>query len=174
MQEFYDLEKDEKAKYFGMGEWVNEPDTVVFHHNGIECKIIRVLVFEINGEAFGGHLCGYCSLPKGHPWENKGIFEIEAEVHGGITFSEENIESKDWIIGFDCAHAGDITPSILKMKKDILFEDNFPDEVKEMISKLKNSMMRSIFNPTYKNIVYAIQECKSLADQIVEATKCAT
>jgi hypothetical protein len=33
-----------------------------------------------------GHLCGYIGLPPAHPWHGKWYDDIDAEVHGGLTF----------------------------------------------------------------------------------------
>ena len=70
---------------------------------------------------FIGYRCGYIKLEPDHPWY--GIEEtnnINARVHGGITFSEADLacnksgEDNGWWIGFDCAHSGDaVDPSIL-------------------------------------------------------------
>jgi hypothetical protein len=34
-----------------------------------------------------GHLCGYIGLPKAHPWHGKDYDDIDAEVHGGLTYA---------------------------------------------------------------------------------------
>lgn len=33
-----------------------------------------------------GHLCGYLGIPPSHPWYGKDYDNIEAQVHGGLTF----------------------------------------------------------------------------------------
>lgn len=48
---------------------------------------------------------GYIHLPKGHPWYGMHYDHIPADVHGGLTFSEE--EDGYWVIGFDTGHYGD-------------------------------------------------------------------
>ena len=79
-----------------------------------------------------GHLCGYLGVPKGHPWYGRDYDSIDAEVHGGLTYSEHEIRGggsnpfvpkealirpyphdtaqDTYWIGFDCAHAGDLMP----------------------------------------------------------------
>jgi hypothetical protein len=47
--------------------------------------------------------CGYLDMPIGHPWHGLGYDDIEAEVHGGLTYSNGAR------IGFDCNHHGDST-----------------------------------------------------------------
>lgn len=45
---------------------------------------------------------GYVYLPKSHKWlKRKTYWDIDCEVHGGLTFKEGNK------IGFDCNHADD-------------------------------------------------------------------
>lgn len=34
-----------------------------------------------------GHLCGYLGVPKGHPWYELHYDDIQADVHGGLTFA---------------------------------------------------------------------------------------
>lgn len=50
-------------------------------------------------------LCGYVALPKGHPLYGKHYDDLTIKCHGGLTYSK--FEDNDWVIGFDCAHAGD-------------------------------------------------------------------
>jgi hypothetical protein len=53
----------------------------------------------------GGEFNGYVSLPAGHPWYGKDYGDIEADVHGGLTYATE--EDGRWVIGFDTTHVGD-------------------------------------------------------------------
>jgi hypothetical protein len=60
-----------------------------------------------------GHRCGYVRVPIGHPWHGKDDDEIDAEVHGGLTFAEAAVgcdkggPDDAWWIGFDCGHVED-------------------------------------------------------------------
>jgi hypothetical protein len=148
---------DQKLKWFGMGEWVEEPDFAYFKHCGYTCRVKRIIKYETTDECFGGHLCGYVDLPEDHPWFGKGYDDIEVEIHGGLTYAEprkSDDEDNLYTIGFDCAHYGDLLPSILKLKKS------------GVLSELYND-----FTEIYKNFNYAIEECKSLAEQAEKATK---
>ena len=162
---------EQKQKWWGEGEWVNEPDIVSFEHNGIECKILRIAAREPVQEefVFGGHMCGYCKIPKQHPFYGKDLIgneDIEIDMHGGITYSQKNSEyipelSEGHWIGFDCGHSHDVIPSMQFLRK--LFKSPIEDFEKEMKDKYPNC---GLFNPTYKNIEFCIQECKSVADQL--------
>jgi hypothetical protein len=61
-------------------------------------------------------LCGYVTVPKKHHYYGLSYNNVPANVHGGLTFSDEGK------FGFDCAHAGDLTPgvmlSVLRSAKD--------------------------------------------------------
>jgi hypothetical protein len=73
-------------------------------------------------------LCGYVGVTEGHPWFGRHKYEIDAEVHGGVTFAlaserhreqssstchqpDEGEPDKVWWVGFDCAHSLDLLPS---------------------------------------------------------------
>lgn len=97
-----------------------EPHYDEFKHNDLVCRIIRVDSM--------GHYCGYVGVPKNHHYYGVHYVEIYdneiykgLEVHGGLTFSstikdlgDSSSTNEDyWFLGFDCAHAGDFTPSNL-------------------------------------------------------------
>jgi hypothetical protein len=157
LQYIYTAEK--KAEWWGDGEWVNEPDLVEFSHNGIECKIIRQAIQEPcieKNHIFGGHLCGYVFIPKDHPYFGKEDCVNDLEVHGGITYNSFNGDIHQ--IGFDCAHFGDIVPSMTKIKDSLMqeFQDQFPK-------------LPSPWKDEYRNMEYVTKECISLAKQIIAA-----
>jgi len=86
---------------------VNYPDCVLSkgEHKGFEWMVVH------NGH---GYRCGYVRLPVGHPWHGKSDWDLNANVHGGLTFSEPDKPcdgdrpDNAWWIGFDCAHGGDV------------------------------------------------------------------
>lgn len=103
------------------GEWDNEPDKAhwVDESTGLDCLIVR---------GSSGALCGYAGVPKGNSHFEKEYFEIDVEVHGGLTFADKCSPGEDesvgvchpkvgaanefvWWLGFDCAHAWDVLPS---------------------------------------------------------------
>lgn len=131
-----------------MNEWDSEPDRKhwIDSATGLDCLIVR------NPVTYA--LCGYVGVPEGHPWHGKGYDDVDAEVHGGLTFADactrhvchgengEVVANKDvWWLGFDCAHAWDIIPLL----------------------------GRSFSDATYKNIAFVECECRSLAAQIRNA-----
>lgn len=69
-----------------------------------------------------GAWCGYVFLPKGHKLYGKHYDDVDVEVHGGLTFSEEathkKTEQKFWVFGFDTAHAGDFVYGLGNMIPD--------------------------------------------------------
>lgn len=90
--------------------WENEPDIEEWTHelSGYKCTVMR------HGTL--GHLNGYVAIPKGHnAWgENYDLINDNGiEVHGGLTYSDEDKETGEWVVGFDCSHAGDFSPKMV-------------------------------------------------------------
>lgn len=105
------------------GEWDSEPDKCQFETEvGLPGLIVR---------GPSGALCGYAAIPEGHKLFGRSYdaSEVKAEAHGGLTFSgackSGANEQSDichrpspgepehvWWFGFDCAHAGDLMPSL--------------------------------------------------------------
>lgn len=156
------------------GEWDNEPDKVQWMtRNGFPGLAVR---------GPGGHWCGYVGVPEGHPWfevdsDYCGMYQPKPDgyeegwypdVHGGLTFSgfcrEEEKETgichvpgpgepdRVWWLGFDCAHAGDMTG----MK--------WQAENPEVYAKLKEATRR-ICTDTYRTLEYVKGEVELLAAQ---------
>lgn len=131
------------------GPWTEEPDKMQFTdvETGYPCLIVR---------NHSGALCGYIGVPSSHP--DHGIREVDADVHGGVTFTdfcqpnnkehgichivEPGEDDKVWWIGFDCAHCFDICPGL-------------PSEL-------------TFDNAEYRTIRYVQAECAKLARQLKE------
>lgn len=135
---------------WGLGAWQGEPDKMqwIDPSSGLDCLIVR---------GPSGALCGYVGIPPVHPFYEQVDFE-QLRVHGGVTFTgkctadehgichKHPFASKDvWWIGFDCAHAGDITPAHLGNYYYHMFEAD-----------------------TYKTIDYVKKEVEDLAKQLRE------
>jgi hypothetical protein len=117
------------------GPWDSEPDALAFEAHGFPCAVIRHPRLR--------HLSGYVGVPKGHPWFERDDYNIDAECHGGLTFSgSRNDERAPWWLGFDCAHYGDVVPSMAY--------DAGPDE-------------------RYRSIAYVERETRALAEQASKA-----
>ncbi len=158
------LTSDEKTSYWGDGEWVGEPDEVIFTYNDIECKIMRVFIPEPYTEQFhmfGGHLCGYVRIPCNHPYYQKKYEDMDICCHYGLTYGECN--EGHWI-GFDCAHSSDYLPSTEFLKKT----DKELIKISKEFALPKSFKNLSLFNPVYRNIDFCIQQCKEIVDQLIE------
>lgn len=139
-----------KLELLGPGEWVGEPDEFEFKYKKIKCKGLRPNTI--------GVWCGYCLLPKKHPWRNLLFHEIPTDVHWGLTFSEDG-----WI-GFDCGHLGDLCPRIqLTVNKD---KKEFFEKFPKYAEILKSQKIFS--KDVYRNIIFVIDQCKLLANEILE------
>lgn len=118
-----------------MNKWEQEPNFKQGEHLGLNWHILRSSTM--------GHLCGYVEVPK----ENK-IYGIEDysgfdfDVHGGITYAEFTEDKTKFVIGFDCAHLGDIAPMLVK-KMGIYAEGTYrsieyvQEEIFKLIKQLK-------------------------------------
>jgi hypothetical protein len=155
---------EKKLQWWGYGEWVEEADKIRWEYRGIECLITRTFLHE-SAEydlAFGGHLCGYISLPLDHPWASKEWDDIDCDVHGGITFSQE---SDGWRqIGFDCAHFRDLVPSMHLVDR----ENRADFSAKHPGAAALRDLFREMSPDTYKNVAFVIKQCESLVDQALE------
>lgn len=96
---------------------MERPDDVLASgfHKGFEWQVIH------NRR---GYRCGYVRIPNGHPWHGVDYDDIDADVHGGLTFAEDDKPcDKDgpdnaYWIGFDCAHAWDAPDPELPQRTD--------------------------------------------------------
>lgn len=118
-------------------KWLYEQDYFRDTYSGYEYVIKRIDSL--------GHLCGYVKV-KSKWLESKGDYEfLESiiDVHGGVTyFSRLTLGGKGYWAGFDCAHAGDLLPSMYGIS-DYLSYSEYRDlryvrkECKRMIKQLK-------------------------------------
>lgn len=133
------------------GPWDNEPDKAQWKdkETGLDCLIVRNHM---------GALCGYVGVPPGHPAHGRRYSEVLVDCHGGLTFTgscEPGIDDtvgichlaepgapEPWWLGFDCAHAGDLIPSM--------------------------QAYLSMSDGTYRDIEYVAEECRQLAAQLVK------
>jgi hypothetical protein len=145
---------------WGDGPWQTEPDKVQFQDEatGLPCLLVRAPVT--------GGWCGYVGVAKGHPAFKKHYDKVKLPVgvHGGLTFSgfcAENDKEHGichvpdpgepdhvWWLGFDHAHAGDLTPAIMALLKSY-----------------GGGGMREW--ETYRDLAYAKDQCALLALQLV-------
>ncbi len=148
-----------KLEFLGDGEWLDEPDEILFNYKGYDCWVRRVFVREPFAKElhyFGGNLCGYVAVPVDHPCYQKRYEDIEIDVHGGLTFGECSDKHR---IGFDCGHIYDLVPCL---QKSINLYHNLQKAAKDY-----NLQDSPLFNPTYKNTEYCIRECHSMVDQLI-------
>lgn len=94
-----------------------------FEHCGFRCVITK------NDRM--GFLCGYVGLPPEHPFHGKDYDDCHSiDVHGGWTYGADGVSCIDrdekWYLGFDCAHAGDLIPS---MENDTIGHEVYRDEI---------------------------------------------
>lgn len=109
------------------GPWDDEPDRLEWRHQGVPCLIQRHYQL--------GNWCGYAAVAPGHPWHGKNYEYVDADAHGGLTYSDVCQSSfgichipqpgepdNVWWLGFDCSHAWDLSPGMMRsfsMPKDV-------------------------------------------------------
>lgn len=139
---------------------VESPDIVETH------ETYRGHEFVVTTGTGMGYRCGYVKVEKGHPWHGDG--EPDADVHGGITFTEHDVEcSKDgedsgYWLGFDCGHAWDAKdPDIISGEYRLRsFEDDY----------MERMYCGGGLDGTIRSNGYVQRECKKLIDQAVAAS----
>jgi hypothetical protein len=152
---------------WGPGPWQTEPDKIVWvdAETGLDCMIHRNPV---------GALCGYVGVPPGHPWHGAEYHDIEADVHGGLTYSrpcDPRATPEDgvchisapgrpdhiWWLGFDCIHAFDYAPKMAAESRQWLPE--------ELWHHNHEPGTGDMFAEVYKTVEYVRAEVESLARQ---------
>ncbi|MBB1578522.1 MAG: hypothetical protein HG424_000860 [candidate division SR1 bacterium] len=114
-----------------------------FEYKGYKCRILRM------GEGMDPeyrmfHLCGYVLLTKEDRCYGKEYDTIPYTIHGGFTYSSHRLHNQPeegWRIGFDCAHACDIS--------------------------LPYQLNSELSSAVYRTMDYVEEELKRLVDQIV-------
>ena len=142
---------------WGPGPWADEPNRELWKSQGLDCLINRNAM---------GAWCGYVGLQKGHPYYGRTYGDLELsgidlEIHGGLTYSEycageichphdENEAPVFWL-GFDCAHAFDLCPSMHARRNYDLSWPKFGD---------------GTLRERYRDIDFVKAEVESLAKQL--------
>ncbi len=107
-----------------------------------------------------GHRCGYVAINESHSLHKENDYHGkvgEIEVHGGVTFFDEQMtesECNDKWIGFDCGHFNDAADMESLRKHDPIEADK--------VDKYMTSMREG----TIRTKEYVETECKSIIDQI--------
>lgn len=153
------IEKIDKSGW-GPGPWQDEPDRKEWKHAGFACLIVRV--------PSHGALCGYVGVPPGHPWHGKDYGDVEVafpdiDVHGGLTYAAKchgrvchvpapGEPDELWWLGFDHAHAFDVSPAYSARYRELYGHHSNFDEV-------------------YRDMNYATAGVEHLAEQAALAAK---
>lgn len=159
---------------WGPGLWQHEPDRVFWLQDGLACVIQRTHL---------GALCGYVGVPPGHACHGMSDSSNNwpfVNPHGGVTWTGEppgdvvaflcdlavNGQPLDiaswWFIGFDCAHAGDISPAMVALTRN---------RQRETDDEIQMALAKSWPSDTYKDVDYVLDEVNRLREQIAEAEK---
>lgn len=177
--------KDEEKAEWAPGPWQDEFDKAQWEDadTALPCLIVR---------GPSGALCGYVGVPEGHPWYRREYSYVDADAHGGLTFSSHCVEKEHgdddesegichipgpgdpdnvWWLGFDCAHGGDYMPRFEKDTKKshdmFLSATVLPpsDEFRDSLRRVEEYYMSG----KYRDVPYVKNECADLARQIFAA-----
>lgn len=151
---------------WGEGPWLNEPDKIQYvdEVTGYPCLVKRNPV---------GALCGYVGVPEGHPWFGKNYDDVDAQVHGYLTyasFCQEGDEAHSichipapgesdhvWWLGFDCGHSMDICPRM---------EADYRRRFDETGNSIWDNFYDSHPGRSYKTVGYVREQNALLAQQV--------
>jgi hypothetical protein len=160
---------------WGPGPYQDEPDKVQFadEATGLPCLIRRV-------EALGS-LCGYVGVPEGHPWHGQDYDNVDADVHGGLTFAgaggggdeatsichkpEPDEPDTVYWLGFDCGHGGDLFPAM---------QSDYAQAVAMMSAIVGGTGIGRRSSGAYRDLAYVKSELASLARQAARAARAAS
>jgi hypothetical protein len=150
---------DRTALGWPSGPWDDEPDKVQWpdETTGLPCLAVR--------HPQWGSWCGYVGVPPTHPLHGAHYDDVNADAHGGLTFSRacspneteatgvchlpEPGEPKHiWWFGFDCAHCYDYSPNDVKLG----IERGYP--------------YGPMDHQVYRTLAYVRAECAQLAVQL--------
>ena len=103
-----------------------------------------------------GHRCGYVGVPKDHPLFGKDYDDVDANVHGGLTFSSGEtgkypVESNLHWFGFDCSHYMDAKDTSIMSPEYLAIHEKYP---------------RIDFEAVVRDLTFCERECESLAEQL--------
>ena len=116
--------------------WDDQPDFVEGEFCGIKYEIKRHLEM--------GDLCGYIIIPPGNPFNETNDYDdpmfSKVDVHGGWTYYDT--QDANVIIGFDCAHSGDLVPMMEMIQDEVMKE------------------LAVASDDTYKTVEFVEDQCK--------------
>jgi hypothetical protein len=119
--------------------WDAEPDELEAESHGFTVRLRR------NTEL--GTWCGYVIIPEDHPWHGLSYGDlVDVSVHGGVTFADHGLFHEQYAVGFDCSHAFDLIPLLVT-------------------GALPGGALETMDRGTYRDMEYALDECRHLAEQ---------
>lgn len=117
--------------------------------------------------AQGSRMRGLMSDPR---WSCDHRIETMLEVHGGVTYAgpmvmiaDEQEDRFAWGFGFDTGHAGDVTPAMDALLRQIYLSK--PGGAKEW-AEHQRVMTHGFMANTYKDLAYVQAETERLAEQL--------
>jgi len=133
------LEAEHKLKLLIQDRpWETEPDHLEWKEATTKYKC------EVKRNPMTLALCGYVTVPKKHHFYGLHYDKPSVSVHGGLTYADKGK------FGFDCAHAGDLSPGVLL---SILAASKDPARYMEATERFD----------TYRTFDWVVKETEKLA-----------
>lgn len=142
------MKKGERKPFGWQEPWEREGDLKEWVVRGYRCCAVRHPML--------GCWLLYLGVPQGHPWYACGSDEIDADVHGGVSWTGRPIPLHPlaydggrilWWVGADFGHLGDQCPMLVK----------------------KNPLLRA--GSRYRTLAYVQHEAERLAHQAEQAAR---
>jgi hypothetical protein len=142
---------------WGDGPWTEEPDRIEWRTLGLPCLIVR---------GYTGALCGYVGLPPTHRDYARHYDSVPTDhAHGGLTFAgycsghichapKAGETDLVWWLGFDCAHASDVSPAMQAYQRQHL-----PGYVADYLT----GTLSGLWLESYKPVPYVAASVTALA-----------
>lgn len=126
-----------------------------WEHAGLKCAVVM--------QQEAGIRCGYVRVPPSHLMYGTPYDEVDVQVHGGLTFAEQEPciedDGQGWWFGFDCGHAHD-----LRNDPDVDIS-TFPAERRYGI-EIERRIDMHRFGARYRSQAYVERETEHLAEQL--------
>lgn len=176
---------------WGEGPWRDEPDRVEWSH-GFPCLIIR-------NEKTSGSLNGYVAVPPGHPWHKQHYDNVDAMVHGGLSFGGEwSPPEWDWVPTAAEKEAAGFVAAVRESPTDATARGAYADWLRDRGRDGDADLLVSVpswwwlgfdcahagdlcpamsflftdpYGDVYRDVVYVTAETNSLAEQAINAAR---
>lgn len=142
-----------------INEWEDETNHEIGSYKGFTYKIIRKPQKFLCGYAIAGFDTDFYKYFA----DKENYLKHHITVHGGIVSFEESDDAL--ILGFDCAHPGDLIP-YSPFTEGNAFKNDLPPKLRKKVDTCFDGTSEE-----YRNFDFVRNECKSMIDQMIGLTE---